>query len=222
MISNSNTILITTTIHKNKNCKISKKRNINLIKSMSKYNIPIYFNIGVENIPKNDIMFNNLKNMFEFFITSNYNYGIICDNDFHPHSNLLEELNKTVNLLPENWRCLHLCPGFLLGRNNKNCLDGRLNPENNIKDLEYDVSGRFFINCNNGKFVKKNIWLGGPIAILINKNNINELLQDYINFYNLYKKPNDVILTYILNKNDYVCRYPLLGYENEQGGSCFK
>ena len=44
MISNSNTILITTTIHKNKNCKISKKRNINLIKSMSKYNIPIYFN----------------------------------------------------------------------------------------------------------------------------------------------------------------------------------
>ena len=29
---------------------------------------------------------------------------------------LLEELNKTIELLPSNWNCLHLCPGFLWGR----------------------------------------------------------------------------------------------------------
>lgn len=33
---------------------------------------------------------------------------------------------------------------------------------------------------------------------------------------------NDVILTAILNKNDYICREPMLGYENEEGGSTFQ
>jgi hypothetical protein len=40
--------------------------------------------------------------------------------------------------------------------------------------------------------------------------------------YNINKCNNDVILTQILKENDYVCREPMLGYEDEQGGSIFK
>ena len=36
------------------------------------------------------------------------------------------------------------------------------------------------------------------------------------------KNNNDVILTQILNNNDYICRQPMLGYENEEGGSTFR
>ena len=223
-IINSNNILLITTTIADQTCKKSIRRNKNILKHMNIYKINVYFNIGVKNICKNDLMYNNLKNMFEFFKNSKIDntYGIICDNDFEPHENFMEELNTTVKLLPTDWRSLHLCPGFLWNRQKRLKTKGYLSPEGYIKDLSFDISGRFFINCGNGDFFKKQIWLGGPIAILVNKNTIDNLLNNYINFYNTNSsQPNDVILTSILNNNDYVCRFPLLGYENEQGGSCF-
>lgn len=214
MISKDNTVVVTTTILNNN---ISKKRKENIKTEMNKYKIPIYFIYG--KLEKDRTFFDVFKRRILAFKQTNLQYGILCDDDFQPHNNFLEELNKTVELLPTNWRCLHLCPGYLWGRKFRRCSDsGNLDPEGNISDLLYHNSKRFFINCGNGLFYKKNIWLGGPIALLVNKNNIDELLTDYIKCYSKYKTINDVILTKILNNNDYVCMEPLLGYENEQGG----
>ena len=95
---------------------------------------------------------------------------------------------------------------------------GNLDPEGNINDLSYHASKRFFMNCGSGIFYNKKIWLGGPIALLVNKANIDSLLNDYIISYSKNKTINDVVLTKILNNNDYICMDPLLGYVNEQGG----
>ena len=65
------------------------------------------------------------------------------------------------------------------------------------------------------------MWLGGPISMLINKENIDSLIDDYVKYWKYSKKPNDVILLNILNNNDYVSRQPQLGYENEEGGTTF-
>ncbi len=221
-ITSKNTVLVTTSLFDNNNS-ISAKRREHLKNIMSKYNIPIFFANGIKIKNKQNYLYilsYILQQRFVNFKKTNLDYGIICDDDFHPHSNFLEELNKTVSLLPAGWRSLHLCPGYLWGRKFRRCIEpGNLDPENNIDELEYDTSGRFFINCNGIKWSKKEIWLGGPIAILVNKNNVDSLLNDFINYYNKSPQPNDVILTKILTNNDYVCRSPQLGYENEQGNS---
>ena len=90
-----------------------------------------------------------------------------------------------------------------------------------MSEFPFHESGRFYINCDSEVYFNKKFWLGGPIAMLVNKNNVESLLNDCILTYKKYKYANDVILTKILNKNDYVCREPMLGYEEEEGGSTF-
>ena len=97
-----------------------------------------------------------------------------------------------------------------------------MNPEYDMNGIPYDESGRFYINCDKNTYVNKKFWLGGPIAFIINKKNVDSLLNDFINKYNSENNPNDVILTHILNENDFICREPLLGFENEQGGTTFQ
>ena len=90
-----------------------------------------------------------------------------------------------------------------------------------MNGIPFHESGRFYINCDSDKYFKKNFWLGGPLAFVINKNYVDSLLKDFIYKYNEHNLNNDVILTKILNENDFVCREPLLGFENEQGGTTF-
>ena len=221
MIHNNNTIVITTTLPKNI---ISEKRRNNIVNNFSKYNMPILLNHGIidKSLPSNFIMFKIIKNAFEIFKKYDSTYAIICDDDFFPIDNFLDELNKTVELLPANWRCLHLCPGYLWGRwfRDKSKIS-HLNPEYNMDNIPYDNSGRFYINCDGNLYSNKKFWLGGPIAILVNKTGAETLLNDFILQYSKQQYNNDVILTQILNTNDYICRQPILGYENEEGGSTF-
>ena len=221
-ILNNNIIIITTTLPNNE---ISEKRRNNIVNNFHNYNIPILFSHGIvnnNNISNNNIMFEIIKNALNIYKTTKYKYAIICDDDFNPIDNFLEELNKTIYILPNNWRSLHLCPGYLWGRkyrdNNK---IGILNPEYNMDGIEFHESGRFYINCNSETYFDKKFWLGGPISFLINQNNIDSFLNDFVSNYNINNNPNDVILTKILNENDYICREPILGFENEQGGSTF-
>lgn len=214
MINKHNTCLITTTV---KNNDISSKRRQNIKREMDKHDIPILFLLG--KIEKEKLFFEIFRNRALAFKKTNFTYGILCDDDFHPHRNFLEELNKTVELLPKNWRCLHLCPGYLWGRKYRKCTEaGDINPEGDISDLTYHSSKRFFTDCGSGIISKKGIWLGGPIAVLVNQNGIDSFLNDYIESFKHNKAVNDVILTRILNNNDYICMNPMLGYEREQGG----
>ena len=221
MLNNNNTIIITTTIPNNE---ISEKRRNNLVDNFSKYDISILLNNGIvnKNIPSHQIMFTIIKNALEIFKKTNFEYAIICDDDFNPINNFLEELNKTLDLLPDNWRCIHLCPGYLWGRCFRDETKiGILNPEYDMNGIPFHKSGRFYINCDKNIYTYKRFWLGGPIAFVINKNNVDSLLNDFILKYKINQHNNDVILTQILNDNDYICREPLLGFENEQGGTTF-
>ena len=221
MLNDNNTIVITTTLPNNI---ISEKRRNNLVNNFSKFNMSILLNNGItnKNIPITNIMFTIIKNALETFKKTTFDYAIICDDDFNPINNFLEELNKTIDLLPNNWRCIHLSPGYLWGRFSKDYTKiGTLNPDFDMNGIPYHESGRFYINCDNCTYFNKNFWLGGPISFVINKQNVDSLLNDFINTYNIYNNPNDVILTQILNEKDFICREPLLGYENEQGGSTF-
>ena len=86
-----------------------------------------------------------------------------------------------------------------------------------MKDIPVDASGRVYLT-NSQIYRKRKMWLGGPLAFVINKK--SDLLTDFIK-ESKNPKPADVILTLILNEHDYVCKEPL-GYENEQGGSTLK
>jgi len=222
MLDKNNIIVVTTTLPKNI---ISEKRRNNLVNNFSKWNIPILFNHGIIDKTKSshNIMFQIIKNAFEIYKKYDSEYAIICDDDFYPIDNFLEEVNKTIDLLPTNWRCLHLCPGYLWGRKFRdNSKISKLNPEYNMDNIPYDKSGRFYINCDSNIYSNKKFWLGAPIAVLVKKDTIESLLNDFILQYNNYNNNNDVILTQILNINDYVCREPMLGFESEEGGTTFR
>jgi hypothetical protein len=87
--------------------------------------------------------------------------------------------------------------------------------------IPYHESGRFYLNCDNRLYASKHFWLGGPIAILLNRTNVDQFLNHFVFQYTHTKLNNDVILTLILTPNDYICREPMLGYEKEEGGTTF-
>jgi hypothetical protein len=209
-------LCITTTINKKTNI---IRRN-NLIDKFSTFNIPVILNHGlVKKSVNHDISLSIVKNSLNIFMKTKYDYAIVCDDDFDPVDNFMEELNATINILPENWRCLHLCPGYLWGRRFRDKTKiGRANPEKSLKDIQQDPSGRVYLT-NKQVYKNRKMWLGGPVAFVVNKN-AGSLLTDFIN-ESKNPKPADVILTLILNEHDYVCKEPL-GYENEQGGSTLK
>jgi hypothetical protein len=229
MLTSENLITISTTLIGNE---IADKRKQNLTYEMSKYGIPVLFSIGDKyekgKTNMNEIMYNATIKRFELFLETNYEYGIICDDDFHPISNFLDELKITVKLLPENWRCLHLCPGALWGRRLHLCenvytniIEGLLYTDGNISELAYHPCGRFFIEDGFKRFSGQCIWLGGPVAFLIRRERVKELMDEFIELFKKEWNPNDVILSQIMSKDDYVCRTPQMGYEKQFGNSCF-
>jgi len=224
IITNKNVVTITTTLANNI---ISEKRRNNIINNLSLYDISIVFNHGIlllpstrNNLTTQEIMFQIMADRIERFITLNYDYAILCDDDFYPCKNFLAELNTTIRLLPENWRSLHLCPGYLWGRKFRDTSKvGHLNPEYDMSNISYHNSGRFYTNCCGNLYSEKSFWLGGPIAVLLNKAHASNYLENFKEMFVKLNTPNDVILTKMLNNNDYICREPMLGYENEEGGT---
>jgi len=220
--NNENTVIITTT---KPNQATSERRRNNLINNFSKPNIPIIFNDYVtKTIEPHRTAYEMMTNHFKLFVklSSVYDYAIICEDDFFPISNLLEEMNNTVRLLPADWRCLHLCPGYAWGRRWRDKTKiGKLNPEFNLNSLESHESGRYYMNCDKDEYFKRSMWVGGPIAMLVNKTYIQSILDDFTAKYAENQLNSDVVLVQILNSQDYICREPQMGYEEEAGGTTF-
>ena len=222
MLHNKNTVVISTTLPKNT---ISEKRRNHLVNQFSKFKLPILLNHGIldASLPSHVIMFQILKNALEIAKQTTFDYAILCDDDFYPINEFLEEVNKTIDRLPPNWRSIHLCPGYLWGRAFRNYKKiGRLNPEHNMQDIPFHESGRFYQQCDGKLYAEKQFWLGGPIAFVIPRDEVDAFLQEFIDAYHANPANNDVILTRILNEHDFVCREPMLGFENEQGGTTFR
>ena len=180
MITKDNIIAISTTVSGNKIC---DKRRMTIKKCLDKYGIKLLLNEGITKRDKIYRCFiNNLTRLVQFK-RSGYDYGLICDDDFYPVKNFMNELNVTVALLPDDWNCLHLCPGFLWGRRFRDKSKiGHLNPEISLERLEYHDSGRFFHNCDNATYYSVKGWLGGPEAFIIRKHNIDRFMILYIMF----------------------------------------
>jgi hypothetical protein len=211
-------ILITTTIPS----AISDRRLSNLVCNFNKYGIPLLVHHGNQNKDKIEILYENMLAMIALFKRTDYEFAIICDNDFFPIDNFMEELVTTVAALPVGWRTLHFCPGFLWGRNGRApCVPGVLKPSWPIDSLTVDPCGRFFVVEDRDTYIQKEFWLGGPMAFLVNRATVDSLLNDFKASFLLEPTQNDVILTKILTSNDYICRLPLLGYEAEEGGATF-
>ena len=223
-----NTILIFSTI----NSKINNDRTINLINRISKFNIPVMINYGILYEPnarinqKANLLNKNMINIFNKFRKVDYEYAIIAQDDFEPIDNFLEELNNTIESLPNDWRTLHFCPGFLWGRKfftyvkGKIKVNGKLDPEDPIDDLESSKCDRYFIiGENKDLWIKKGIWLGGPLAFILKKEYLDEYDNDFRKFWSKVATYDDKIILNIATKNDYVCKNPLLGIENDQGST---
>jgi len=211
-------ILITTTIPS----AISDRRLSNLVCNFNKYGIPLLVHHGNQHKDKIEILYENMLAMIALFKRTDYEFAIICDNDFFPIDNFMEELVTTLGALPVGWRTLHFCPGFLWGRNGRiPCVPGELKPSWPIDALAFDPCGRFFVVEDRDTYIQKEFWLGGPMAFLVNRATVDSLLDDFKASFLLEPTLNDVILTKILTSNDYICRLPLLGYEAEEGGATF-
>ena len=228
-IHSENLVLITTTLAGNE---IAERRRKMMVDTMSAFRIPVFFDHGVTDVGASLIekQYRIMKSRMEQFMKMpGFEYAVLCDDDFHCGVDFLAELNQTVSVLPPDWRCLHLCPGFLWGRSifrEKGGVPmGELVPERGmgiLNGLEVDASGRYFKGCGSGLWNGKYLWLGGPIAVLVRRGeSIASLWEDFTRLYVRETNPNDVILTNILRNCDYVCRSPLLGYEDEMGGTCF-
>jgi len=211
-------ILITTTIPS----AVSNRRISNLVQNFSQYGIPLLIHHGNQHKEKIEILYENMLAMIALFKRTDYEFAIICDNDFFPIDNFVNNLEVTVAALPAGWRTLHLCPGFLWGRNGKiPCVPGILKPSWPIDSLAVDPCGRFFVVEDRDTYIQKEFWLGGPMAFLVNRATVDSLLADFKASFLLEPTLNDVILTKILTSDDYICRLPLLGYEAEEGGATF-
>jgi hypothetical protein len=204
---------------------ISDKRRNNIVKMFSESKVSILLNHGIKKDTKMnsyDISLLQIKNSIELFNKTSFEYAIICDDDFFPINNFIEELNKTVELLPDDWRSLHLCPGYLWGREFRDeSKIGSLNIESSfdVTDMDYHESGRFYVNCNGKLNASRKMWLGGPLAFLIKNEDSTEFLKEFTERFKNIKEQNDVILTKMLTKKDFICRSPQLGYEKEEGGT---
>ena len=57
--------------------------------------------------------------------------------------------------------------------------------------------------------------------MLVNKTYIQSILDDFTAKYAENQLNSDVLLVQILNSQDYICREPQMGYEEEAGGTTF-
>jgi len=225
-ITSENLVLITTTLAGNE---IAERRRKMMVDTMSAFRIPVFFDHGVTDTEASLIekQYRIMKSRMEQFMKMpGFEYAVLCDDDFHCGVDFLTELNQTVSMLPPDWLFLHLCPGCFWGisifREKGGVPMGELRPEGGMRSLnglEVDIHGRYFKGSQlwNGKY----LWLGGPIAVLVRRETIASLWEDYTRLYVRENNPNDVILTNILGNRDFVCRSPLLRYEDEMGGTCF-
>ena len=141
------------------NNEISIKRRKNLTKILNEYKIPFKYDKGVSKGSKRYKMYKHILNKMIYFKNSKFNYGIICDDDFYPCEDFWNKLMVTLKFIDKDFRCLHLCPGFLWGRkfNDKNKY-GKLNNEKNIDEFKHNKYVFFNIEKKNG-LKKKYGWV---------------------------------------------------------------
>lgn len=170
------------------------------------------------------------------FLDSGFEYGILCEDDFSPRDHFIEELGKTVSKLPHYWRALHLCPGWAYGRSDKKhenrekvAAVGRYDPEKHkiAKGVDEKCTilpfsdGRVFSPMSKQTCFELELWVGGPIAVLLRRESALRFLRDIqvIKEFVGVDHADRVMCRIMEYGPDFVCRDPQMGAEVEQGGT---
>ena len=142
---------------------------------------------------------------------------LITQDDVQLCGEVLPELHQSLSELPEDWRSLHLCAGYLWGRSSeRQMLDATL-PGVVPERSEWVVPrrgrrGHRLINL----FAPA--WPGGPLAMVIRRKDAPSLLRD-LNEKTSLDVPDDVSLQAVATPQDFLQRGVLLCHEREQGAS---
>jgi len=228
-ITSSNLVVLCCTIH----TPISRQRQSSLIHAFQPYGIPVMFRHGHRYHPLADALNANIRTMLEYVHTTfgPHMHVIICDDDWMlcdpKYVSFLSELNQTVALLPDTWETLHLCPGFLWGRNQRQTHFAQQG------QFRAEPIGQHFLNSLGPSRTDRCVsvsgsilqqykgWLGGPIAFLVRQTKAHSVATRFEQ--QRVQHPtniNDVLLCGMCTVGlDYLCIRPLLGYEEEAGGS---
>ncbi|MEM7010545.1 MAG: hypothetical protein AAF585_03575 [Verrucomicrobiota bacterium] len=97
IVHKENTVVIAPTKAGNP---VSEARLVHLVAHLAPHGFPVLLN---HTKPTKPTLNQNLLDGFALFRNTQFEYALFCDDDFHPHQQLLEELNRTVMKLPENW-----------------------------------------------------------------------------------------------------------------------
>ena len=141
---------------------------------------------------------------------------LITQDDVQLCGRFILELATLLDVAPEGWRSMHLCPGYMWGRmQNKPRLDREL-PDVVRADPEWVVSKWAVVNDRLARLFQP-AWVGGPLAFLIRRRGIASLLRQLQ--ATSESLPDDMSLVFIATPDDYMLRKDLLCHEREQGRS---
>jgi hypothetical protein len=150
---------------------VSEARFANFKAQMKHFKIPYEVVIGRKYSNRLEGLNNDLLNMVAKLRSSNYEQGIICEDDAHFHPNFVDELDKTVKAAG-NYTILALCTGNLWGRvTGPKEPFGTLVYDDPIINDETDPTGRvyrqwprFKTRFTHGSHA---IWPGAPMCVLV-------------------------------------------------------
>ena len=141
---------------------------------------------------------------------------LISQDDAQLCGQFIPELESLLYEAPEGWRTLHLCPGYMWGRvTNKTRLDRDL-PSLVPADPDWVVPVNKKVGSRFATLFEP-AWVGGPLAFLIRKRDIESLLLQLRSTNQ--DTPDDMTLVHKATPNDYMLRKDLLCHEREQGGA---
>ena len=163
-----------------------------------------------------EVLINKLERALDLSNDASALY-IITSDDVHFCKRIIPELEKSLELLPRDWRSLHICPGYLWGREkNKPHLDIEL-PDLIDFDPEGPVPREKIVNTRFSHLFEP-AWVGGPLAFVAKHSGIKSILKDIKSKASGADIPDDVTIFKIATNNDYMMLDPLLCHEREQGG----
>lgn len=193
-------------------------------KQMDSFGIPFEHVIGQKSRSDRIININtDWINMLEKLKHSDYEQGILCDDDTEFHPNFIHELELGIQAAG-NYSILTLCAGNLWGR-----ITGRNNPigalafDDELTNNETDPAGRVYLQWPRFKtrifYNSDAIWPGAPLCHLIkNDPQVISMVQDA--FRSQIRMPSDYIMrnVAIVNPSMKALAYPQLCRENEFDG----
>jgi len=171
------------------------------------------------------VLFELLTRKLRLLLSTDFEVGVVCQDDTHFHDDLLTELGATLAALPAGWRCLHMCPGFLWGRKRRSSTEaGALDPERSVAALKRSPCGRFFHSIQDPVYKRVGVWPGGPVCFAVRRSRAAELLADLEAAWVAAgrRQHAEVLLLRVAGPDDFMAAAPQLCLELEQGGSTFR